>query len=59
MLNHRCYRFAGGGRQAALRLLAAGAVLALLAGGLAACGKRGEPYRPSEVPAAETPKAAN
>lgn len=26
-------------------------VLALLAGGLTACGKRGDPYRPSEIPA--------
>ena len=26
-------------------------VLALIAGGLTACGKRGDPYRPSEVPA--------
>jgi predicted small lipoprotein YifL len=25
--------------------------LALVAGGLTACGKRGDPYRPSEVPA--------
>ncbi|MEC7210821.1 MAG: hypothetical protein VXW17_07920 [Pseudomonadota bacterium] len=26
-------------------------MLALAAGGLTACGKRGDPYRPSEVPA--------
>ena len=26
-------------------------MLALTAGGLTACGKRGDPYRPSEVPA--------
>ncbi len=26
-------------------------VLALVAGGLTACGKRGDPYRPSEIPA--------
>lgn len=26
-------------------------VLALVTGGLTACGKRGDPYRPSEVPA--------
>ncbi|MEC8642587.1 MAG: lipoprotein [Pseudomonadota bacterium] len=26
-------------------------VLALLAGGLTACGKRGDPYRPSDIPA--------
>jgi predicted small lipoprotein YifL len=30
-------------------------VLALVAGGLTACGKSGDPYRPSEVPA----KSAN
>jgi len=30
-------------------------VLTLVAGGLTACGKRGDPYRPSEVPA----KSAN
>ncbi|MGB1176363.1 MAG: LPS translocon maturation chaperone LptM [Candidatus Puniceispirillaceae bacterium] len=30
-------------------------VLALVAGGLTACGKRGDPYRPSEIPA----KSAN
>jgi predicted small lipoprotein YifL len=29
-------------------------VLALVAGGLTACGKRGDPYRPSEVPAKST-----
>lgn len=26
-------------------------MLALAAGGLSACGKRGDPYRPSEIPA--------
>ena len=26
-------------------------VLALVTGGLTACGKRGDPYRPSEIPA--------
>ena len=26
-------------------------VLALVASGLTACGKRGDPYRPSEIPA--------
>lgn len=26
-------------------------MLALTAGGLTACGKRGDPYRPSEIPA--------
>ena len=26
-------------------------MLALTAAGLTACGKRGEPYRPSEIPA--------
>ena len=26
-------------------------MLALATGGLSACGKRGDPYRPSEVPA--------
>ena len=26
-------------------------VLTLLVGGLTACGKRGDPYRPSEIPA--------
>ena len=26
-------------------------VLALVAGGLTACGKRGDPYRPSDIPA--------
>ena len=26
-------------------------VLALVVGGLTACGKRGDPYRPSEIPA--------
>ena len=30
-------------------------VLALVVGGLTACGKRGDPYRPSEIPA----KSAN
>ena len=43
------------GGRAAPRLLLAAMVLALLAGGLTACGKRGDPYRPSEVPASETP----
>ena len=26
-------------------------VLVLVAGGLTACGKRGDPYRPSDIPA--------
>ena len=46
--------FGIGGGIAAPRLLLAAMVLALLAGGLSACGKRGDPYRPSEVPASET-----
>ena len=46
--------FGIGGGSAAPRLLLAAMVLALLAGGLSACGKRGDPYRPSEVPASET-----
>ena len=38
------------------RLVLALAVAALLAGGLASCGKRGDPYRPSELPKAEDAK---
>ena len=34
-------------RQIAMVML----ILALTATGLTACGKRGEPYRPSEIPA--------
>ncbi len=33
-------------------------VLALVAGGLTACGKRGDPYRPSEVPAQSADSAS-
>ena len=58
MLNPPTLGMDRGGRQAAARLLLAGAVLAMLAGGLASCGKRGDPYRPSEVPAAEAPKSS-
>ena len=54
MLTLRYFGTGGGSGRAAPRLLLAGVVLALLAGGLAACGKRGDPYRPSEVPASET-----
>ena len=35
------------------RLLLAAMIVTLLAGGLSACGKRGDPYRPSELPSAE------
>ena len=44
---------AGGIGKAVARTLLSGMVLTLVAGGLAACGKRGDPYRPSEVPAPE------
>ena len=55
MLILRYFGIDGGGSDHAVpRLLLAGAVLALLAGGLSACGKRGDPYRPSEVPGSET-----
>ena len=42
-----------GGARPFPRLLLAAMIVALLAGGLSACGKRGDPYRPSELPAAE------
>jgi len=37
-----------------LRLMTMVMLGLLLAAGLSACGKRGEPYRPSDIPAAET-----
>ena len=40
------------------RTLILGSLIGLmLTIGLAACGKRGDPYRPSEIPAASQPKA--
>ena len=42
---------AGENRRDVSRLLVSLLVLMFLAGGLTACGKRGDPYRPSEVPA--------